>query len=109
MASIEGYAEHVMDAAGGELGPAVAAMRDRLDHRRRNRSLPARLMSWLFGFDLKLRQYEQGKRFCDAVVAEAGIDGLNAAWNGPAELPAIDELADPRRWAARVLPTAAAA
>ncbi|MFN8111715.1 MAG: zinc-dependent metalloprotease [Solirubrobacterales bacterium] len=109
MASIEGYAEHVMDAAGDELGPAVAAMRDRLDHRRRNRSLPARLLSWLFGFDLKLRQYEQGKRFCDAVVAEADIDGLNAAWNGPAELPAIDELADPRRWAARVLPTPAAA
>jgi coenzyme F420 biosynthesis associated uncharacterized protein len=109
MASIEGYAEHVMDAAGDDLGPAVAAMRDRLDHRRRNRSLPARLMSWLFGFDLKLRQYEQGKKFCDAVVAEAGIDGLNVAWDGPAELPAIDELADPRRWAARVLSATAAA
>lgn len=109
MASIEGYAEHVMDAAGDDLGPAVAAMRDRLDHRRRNRSLPVRIMSWLFGFDLKLRQYEQGKRFCDAVVAEAGIDGLNAAWAGPSELPALDELGDPRRWAARVLPAAATA
>jgi coenzyme F420 biosynthesis associated uncharacterized protein len=109
MASIEGYAEHVMDAAGDDLGPAVAAMRDRLDHRRRNRSLPVRIMSWLFGFELKLRQYEQGKRFCDAVVAEAGIDGLNTAWNGPGELPALDELTDPLRWAARVLPAPAAA
>lgn len=109
MASIEGYAEHVMDAAGDELGPAVAAMRERLDRRRRNRSVPVRLLSWLFGFELKLRQYEQGKRFCDAVVAEAGIDGLNLAWEGPAELPKLDELADPGTWTARVLTAPAAA
>ncbi len=109
MASIEGYAEHVMDAAGDELGPAVAAMRGRLDRRRRNRSVPARLLSWLFGFELKLRQYEQGKRFCDAIVAEAGIDGLNVAWDGPGELPELDELTDPGAWTARVLHAAAAA
>lgn len=109
MAAIEGYAEHVMDAAGDHLGPAVAELRDRLDARRRNRSLPARLLSWLFGFELKLRQYEQGKRFCDAVVAGAGIDGLNAAWAGPDSLPDLGELAAPGDWVSRVVPAAAAA
>jgi coenzyme F420 biosynthesis associated uncharacterized protein len=109
MASIEGYAEHVMDAAGDHLGAAVAELRERLDARRRNRSLPVRLLSWLFGFELKLRQYEQGKRFCDDVVAVAGIDGLNAAWTDPESLPDLDELAEPGDWVARVVPAAAAA
>ena len=36
---------------------------------------------------MKLRQYEQGKRFCDAVAAEAGIEGLNRVWESPEALP----------------------
>ena len=28
------------------------------------------------GMELKLRQYELGKAFCDAIVEESGIDGL---------------------------------
>lgn len=109
MAAIEGYADHVMDAAADHIGPAVAELRARLDARRRNRSLPVRLISWLFGFELKLRQYEQGKRFCDAVVAADGIEGLNAAWHGPDSLPDLDELAEPRAWVARVPRAATAA
>ncbi len=109
MASIEGYAEHVMDAAADDLGPDVARLRTALDRRRRERSLPVRLLSWLFGFELKLRQYEDGKRFCDQVVSEAGIAGLNAAWSGPETLPDPAELADPDAWISRVLARAAAA
>jgi len=109
MASIEGYAEHVMDAAADDLGPAVVSLREGLEHRRRNRSLPVRVLSWVFGFELKLRQYEEGKRFCDMVVADAGIAGLNAAWEAPEALPDLDELKDPEAWISRVLPAAAAA
>ena len=109
MASIEGYAEHVMDAAGDELGPAVSELREGLERRRRDRSLPVRILSWLFGFELKLRQYEEGKRFCDLVVADAGIAGLNAAWEGPETLPDLEELRDADVWIARVLTSAAAA
>jgi len=108
MAAVEGYAEHVMDAAGEHLGPAVAELRAGLDARRRNRSLPVRLLSWLFGFELKLRQYEQGKRFCDTVVTSSGIAGLNAAWAGPESLPDLGEITAPEAWIARVLPAAAA-
>jgi putative hydrolase len=103
MASVEGYAEHVMDAAAGNLGAAIAELRAGLDARRRNRSVPVRILSWLFGFELKLRQYEQGKRFCDAVVATAGIAGLNGAWERPEALPDRGELTDPDAWIERVL------
>ncbi len=109
MAAIEGYAEHVMDGAAADLGPAVARLREGLDRRRRDRSLPTRLLSWLFGFELKLRQYEDGKRFCDAVVAAAGIAALNSAWERPETLPTVAELNDPNSWVARVVMPAAAA
>ena len=48
--------------------------------------------------DLKLRQYEQGKAFCDGVVARAGIEGLNRVWIGPEAMPTVAELGDPAGW-----------
>jgi uncharacterized protein (DUF2342 family) len=51
-----------------------------------------------------MRQYEQGKAFCDGVVARAGMDGLNRAWEGPGSMPSMQELDDPARWLARVEP-----
>jgi uncharacterized protein (DUF2342 family) len=72
-----------------------------MDERRRNRSAPARVIERLLGFDVKLRQYELGKRFADAVVADAGIDGLNRVWREPAALPTLPELDDAGGWLRR--------
>lgn len=102
MAAVEGYAEHVMDAAASELGPKVEELRAGLERRRESRSALARALSWLLGFEMKLRQYRDGKHFADAVVAAEGIDGLNRAWDGPAELPTLDELGDPAGWTERL-------
>ena len=41
----------------------------------------------LLGMDMKMRQYELGKAFCDAVVAEGGIELLNRVWDAPEALP----------------------
>jgi len=107
MAVIEGYAEHVMDAAGADLIPTLPALRDGLDRRRRERTGLLRVIERLLGFDLKMRQYEQGKAFCDAVVERAGIAGLNQVWSGPDALPTLSELDDPVGWLDRVLRSAA--
>lgn len=109
MALVEGYAEHVMDAAAGELGPRVGALRAGIERRRENRSPLARALGWLLGLEMKLRQYRDGKRFADAVVAEAGITGLNRAWNDPAALPTLTEIGAPGEWIGRVAAPAAAA
>lgn len=106
MAAVEGYAEHVMDAAGPELGENVGALRAAMERRRQDRSPPARILSWLLGLELKLRQYRDGKRFCDGVVERRGIPVLNRAWAGPDSLPEPAELADPEAWLARVAPSA---
>ncbi|HEX5781764.1 MAG TPA: zinc-dependent metalloprotease [Solirubrobacteraceae bacterium] len=102
MAVLEGYAEHVMDAVGGDVLDDLDSMRVALDRRRRERSGFLRLFERLIGMDLKLRQYEQGKRFCDAVVARGGIEALNRAWASPEAMPSLAELDDPVAWLARM-------
>ena len=102
MALLEGYAEHVMDATGEELLPDLPRLREGLERRRKARSGWMRMLERLIGLELKLRQYEQGKRFCDAVVAEGGIDALNRAWDSPESLPTLADLDDPHGWLVRV-------
>ena len=101
MALVEGHAEHVMDAAGEGALPSLAGLRATLEQRRASRPPLMRVLERLLGLEMKMRQYETGKRFCDAVVDRAGVDGLNRAWSDPALLPTSAELADPVRWLAR--------
>ena len=101
MALIEGHAEHVMDAAGAPVLPNVAQLRQALNRRRRERPPLFKLVERLLGLDLKLRQYEEGKRFCDAVVARGGVEALNRAWTAPDRLPTLAELDDPAGWIRR--------
>jgi uncharacterized protein (DUF2342 family) len=42
--------------------------------------------------DLKLRQYELGKRFWDEAVAATGGEALETVWVSPAALPDLGEL-----------------
>jgi coenzyme F420 biosynthesis associated uncharacterized protein len=101
MALLEGYAEHVMDAVGADLLDDVAKLRTAMDRRRQERSGLLRLLERLIGMDLKLRQYQQGKAFCDEVVKRGGIAALNRAWTGAEALPTFEELDAPGRWLAR--------
>jgi coenzyme F420 biosynthesis associated uncharacterized protein len=101
MAVLEGYAEHVMDAVGATVLDDLPSMRAAMQRRRRDRSGLLKLLERLIGMDLKLRQYEQGKAFCDGVVARAGIAGLNRVWATPDSMPTVAELANPAGWLAR--------
>jgi uncharacterized protein (DUF2342 family) len=56
----------------------------------------------LLGLELKLRQYETGRRFCDAVVEAGGPPALARAWSGPDALPDASELEHPAAWLARM-------
>jgi coenzyme F420 biosynthesis associated uncharacterized protein len=102
MAVIEGYSEHVMDAIGADLDPGYARLRAALESERARRGALDAIVATLLGLDMKLRQYRLGKRFADAVVGRAGIEGLNAVWRAPDALPDGEELEDPGRWLARV-------
>ena len=109
MAVIEGYAEHVMDAVGEQALPHYDGLRAAMQRRRGNRSAPERLLQKLLGMDMKMRQYEEGKAFCDAVVAERDIATLNRVWESAEALPDLAELRDHAAWLRRTDGLAAAA
>ncbi|MGA9856976.1 MAG: zinc-dependent metalloprotease [Solirubrobacteraceae bacterium] len=102
MAVIEGHAEHVMDAVAPDLLPSLPQLREALDRRRKSQSGLSRLLAKLLGLDLKLRQYEQGKLFCDAIVDAAGNIALQRVFSDPEALPTLSELDDPAAWLRRV-------
>ncbi len=101
MSAVEGYAEHVMDAADPARLTERARLRARLEERRRSRGGLGEVVVRLLGLELKLRQYRVGKEFCDAVVAEGGIELLNRVWTSPEALPSTAELSAPSRWLER--------
>ncbi len=101
MALVEGHAEHVMDAAGADAIPHLDELRAALDRRRRDRPPLMALLERLLGLEMKMRQYEVGKRFCDAVVQRGGVAALNRAWAAPELLPSWSELDEPGAWLAR--------
>jgi putative hydrolase len=102
MSLIEGHAEHTMDAVGAEFLPSLPRLRAAMTRRRETRGLPWRVLERLLGLELKMRQYEVGRRFCDAVVAAGGAETLAIAWRSPLELPSAAELSEPELWLTRV-------
>jgi coenzyme F420 biosynthesis associated uncharacterized protein len=102
MSLIEGHAEHTMDAVGAEVLPSLPRLRAAMDRRREHRGLPWRVLERLLGLELKLRQYQVGRRFCDMVVAEGGTATLARAWAGPEALPSAEELERPSAWLQRM-------
>lgn len=101
MAVIEGHAEHVMDAVAPDLLPSLPKLRAALDRRRRSQSGLNRLLAKLLGLDLKLRQYERGKYFCDVIARTHGRAALTHLFSAPAALPTLAEIDDPGAWLAR--------
>jgi coenzyme F420 biosynthesis associated uncharacterized protein len=104
MSLIEGHAEHVMDAVGAEELPTIDRMRTAMNRRRRERGWPWRILERLLGLEMKLRQYEVGRTFCDSVVAQAGPGALTVAWSSAEMLPSTHELESPELWLARTQP-----
>jgi coenzyme F420 biosynthesis associated uncharacterized protein len=104
MAVVEGHAEHVMDAVGADVLPSQATLRESLERRRETRSPLLRVLERLLGLEMKMRQYRDGKRFCDRVVELSGLQALNRVWSHPEAMPTLTELADPPGWLARTAP-----
>lgn len=109
MSVVEGYSEHVMDAVGADVLDAYDGLREAMERRRASRSAPERVLWRLLGLDVKMRQYEQGRRFCDAVVNAGGLELLNRVWDSPEALPSAREVREPGAWRERIATLPAAA
>jgi coenzyme F420 biosynthesis associated uncharacterized protein len=102
MALLEGYSNHVMNAAGERLLPGFAQIHDRFERRNAARGALERAIMRLTGLDLKMEQYQAGERFVDAVIASRDRAFLNRVWEGPGVLPTLEEVRAPERWIARL-------
>jgi len=91
----------VMDAVGAEDLPTLERMRVAMNRRRRERGWPWRILERLLGLEMKMRQYEIGRTFCDEVVAQAGPSALTVAWSSAEMLPSMNELEHPGAWLTR--------
>ncbi len=101
MSLLEGHGNAVMNRLGAELVDGQERMARVLQARRTARGATA-LLHRLLGLELKLRQYELGESFINAIEREAGIHAVDPAWRGPEFLPTLAELSAPTTWLARV-------
>lgn len=102
MSVVEGYSNHIMNVIGGQLLPSYQQIEARVRQRQLRRPLIEEAFNRLTGMDLKLAQYQQGEAFIQAVVAARGARFANRIWEGPANLPTIEEIRAPQRWIARM-------
>jgi coenzyme F420 biosynthesis associated uncharacterized protein len=103
MSLVEGHAEYVMDGVGPDVVPSVATLRKRFAQRRKGRGPLDRVLRRLLGLEQKMKQYAEGRVFVGGVIDLVGMEGFNRVWEGPQNLPRIEELTAPERWVERVL------
>ena len=81
---------------------ASREIRRKFTQRRKGLGGLDRLIRRLMGLDQKMAQYRDGAVFIRAVVDKVGMDGFNAVWAEPANLPTKAEILAPAPWLARV-------
>jgi coenzyme F420 biosynthesis associated uncharacterized protein len=102
MSLLEGFGDHVMDAAGRDLVPGVEQISARFHGRRTQRTPYERAMLRITGMDLKLEQYRIGELFVAGIERLAGPAALRHLWVGPESLPTPGEMGDPAAWVRRM-------
>jgi putative hydrolase len=102
MSLLEGYSNHVMNAAGARILPNFAEIHDRFERRGERRGAVERAILRLTGLDLKMEQYAAGERFADAVITQRDRAFLNRVWTGPEMLPSLAEIRAPEAWIDRI-------
>lgn len=102
MSVLEGYSNFVMHRVGRKHLARAEELDAAMHRRREQRTLFERLVMAVTGLELKMRQYEIGERFCDAVADRADVATLNRVWDGAAMMPSMDELRHPERWLRRI-------
>jgi putative hydrolase len=101
MSLLEGHGEVTMDRAAAEHIPSAERFGRVLRERRKSAGLAARLLQRLIGIEAKLAQYEQGVHFIETVESIAGRRAIDRCWEGPEQLPTLEEIRAPQRWLAR--------
>lgn len=102
MSVVEGHGNFVMDAVGEDVIPSFRRMRHVFEGRRKQTSLAQRVFNNVLGLEMKMRQYEVGREFCDRVAQQGGLDAVARIFENEAGFPTMAELRSPDEWLSRV-------
>lgn len=100
MSLLEGHGHVVMD----RIGARELVTQERMSHVLKMRRQDPRAATFmrLIGLEMKMRQYDLGAAFIDGVERHAGWSALDRAWEGPEQLPTLEEISNPVLWLERV-------
>src|SRR6478735_2154119 len=88
MSLLEGHGNAVMNRLGAELVDGQERMARVLQARRNARGAAA-MVQRVLGLELKMKQYEVGEAFVNAIEREAGLHAIDPAWRSPEHLPTL--------------------
>jgi putative hydrolase len=102
MALLEGHGDIVMNRAGQGLVPSADRF-DRVLKQRRAQASPAvKMIQKLAGIEAKMNQYQLGEHFIEAIEQVGGERIVDRCWEGPEQLPTMDEIREPAAWLRRL-------
>ena len=102
MSVLEGYANFVMNHVGRSELDNFDELHQAFHKRKSQRSALEKLIYAVTGINIKMRQYEAGEKFSEAVYKAGGYDLVNRVWTGPEMMPSMKELRKPEIWVSRV-------
>lgn len=103
LAFIEGFGDHTVRSAAGDLIPQLDTIEAAVNLRRAEPNEAEQFLQQLLGLRLDRHLATDAARFCDDVSRRWGPEVIDKLWEKPEELPTVAELTDPVGWAARVL------
>lgn len=101
LALIEGWVDHVCDAAASAHLPAAAAMRETVRRRRATGGPAEQTFATLVGLELRPRRLREAAALWAALTDARGIGGRDDIWRHPDLLPDSEALDDPTAFATR--------
>ena len=102
MSVVEGHGNFVMDAVGEDVIPSFRRMRHVFEGRRKHTGIAQRVINNVLGLEMKMRQYEIGREFCDHVAERGGLDAVARIFADEDAFPTMRELKSPESWLRRV-------
>ena len=102
MSLLEGHGDVTMDRAGADRIPSAEHFSATLRARRNSARGLSRIFQKVIGIEAKLNQYQAGEKFIAAVEEVGGPELVNRAWEGPENLPSMDEIKAPQLWIDRM-------
>jgi coenzyme F420 biosynthesis associated uncharacterized protein len=102
MSLLEGHGDVTMNRAGAAEIPSSDRFH-RILHARRNDVNPMmKLIQKLIGLEAKMKQYQAGEEFIEAVEEVGGRSALDRAFEAPGNLPTLAEIRAPGEWLQRM-------